>query len=1266
MPNLFILDVETRPDENFACFRLSDGDGVHLAAHEVKLSGEDASMWEGLFDMRDHVDTYGFNLKQGETLVSAEELMARLGVFLGQKVLGAEIAGLLHEGINARTLIVRLPDTGKDGLAAAFARVPWEIARPEITDAPLLARNLAVRAVTQADMPEDREIALDLDRKQALRVLLIFAEAPGSAPLAMRLERERLLDLFYHDIMPNKNIEVDVLCHGVNREQIEAQVKQVKGYHIVHWSGHGYYDSLELTAKDGGRDVISGAELVDIFTRAGGFIPSVFFLSACHSGSLIKAEDWESLRALLLQPGTKEKEKTPELAKLLSQRKGYTGTALALLESGVPQVAAMRYAVGDIYARRLARKFYRHLLAENHPADTALALARTELANDTGRASEQAAADHATPLLFGRDRLAVSAGSGKSRQLKRIFQRYFQHPLLEGDLRKPEHFVGRGKELTRLIREWLPRKKPALALIQGLAGLGKTALAAEALHLWYERFDLVLAVQSREYEMTADAFYREIDTYLVQYSKEYRDTCREDDLCKIFIPKDEFKGKERFRIMRDNLINALHDERILLVIDNFEPNLFDSNACKDPEWEQLLTDLGSRLDNTGSRVLLTSRHRPNVLKDKAVVWLSLGPLPLNEANLFIQGHEALRRLWFNKDFKSLAIRTLEISRGHPLILQRLGTLAHEPETLSSVLDKLETKGYEQLPDLVIGPKNDAEREQERKYLEDVAVGAVDVLLERLNPDERQMLRVLTLAFEPVDAATLVGVWEEKFQSQAPGPLLAALSESGLVQKQGKGETAVYSFHELVRERCAAWMDLHTAEQGKHEAKEIWQAYGERYAGIFKHLMQSGQPGSREAGTEMGRRALTYIVRAEAFEKLIGFASDLVITTRNPQQLQAVIAELKSILEQVPEGKTRWSVRTYIADALDNSGQTGQSLAFYEQAVEEAESEQNWTDVGAICQNWANALGNAGRLSQARETYQRSAQAGRKAGSPEINIIAAELEALRIDIFQGQVKEALPKIEAILSKLRNWWQSHKKGQNIPHAPDAAFLSRVLISALDIASAAHQSLKNWQNCLDLDKETEETKQVLGESEHELARTKYNQYGALIRLGKLSEAQQVLEGCLQVFKKADDLTMQSKTLSGLANIWKERGDLPRAIELEQQALAVKERLDDPGTLAVSHGNLSNYLYASGKMEDSAFHRLAQMVYRIITNNKQGLTHCLRNLAIHIKQGAQTNTPYTLANLATLLTNPEFAALTRFLKKWEVDIDELQGKIDELVAGL
>ncbi|HEC86015.1 MAG TPA: CHAT domain-containing protein, partial [Thioploca sp.] len=393
MSNLFILDIETHPTENKATLRLRDARGEHIAAHQLHISGDHAFEWVGLFNTREHVERYADNLlPDKQTQLSADELIAQLGVFLGREVLGEAIFSQLYAGIQQRTLLIGLPDTEEDRLAAAFARVPWEIARPSLDKPPLLADHaFAVRAITGAQLPQDREIPLALARNETLRVLLIFADADESRPLAVRLERERLLTLFFEDILPTRLVQIDSLCYGVTRDTIAAQVRKAKGYHIVHWSGHGNHDSLVLLGADGKADILHGAELVTLFNKAGGFVPSLVFLSACHSGAFVSAADWAQWKAKI-NLGLQE---TKDLPESIATQQGYTSTALALLRAGVPQVVAMRYTVEDSYARQLAVRFYRYLLGEQHSADAALAMARGQLAAE----AHIGAIVHTTPLL---------------------------------------------------------------------------------------------------------------------------------------------------------------------------------------------------------------------------------------------------------------------------------------------------------------------------------------------------------------------------------------------------------------------------------------------------------------------------------------------------------------------------------------------------------------------------------------------------------------------------------------------------------------------------------------------------------------------------------------------------------------------------------------------------------------------------------------------------------------------------------------------------
>ncbi len=119
------------------------------------------------------------------------------------------------------------------------------------------------------------------------------------------------------------------------------------------------------------------------------------------------------------------------------------------------------------------------------------------------------------------------------------------------------------------------------------------------------------------------------------------------------------------------------------------------------------------------------------------------------------------------------------------------------------------------------------------------------------------------------------------------------------------------------------------------------------------------------------------------------------------------------------------MRDNLADALKNFGQPQLALPLFKLSASEAEVAGDWADVAWICHNWAYSLRILGQLPEARETFQRSAEIGRKIGNAEVNIIGNELEVLRIDIILGEVETALPIIEQHVAKIRDWWQVNRE-------------------------------------------------------------------------------------------------------------------------------------------------------------------------------------------------------------------------------------------------
>ncbi len=1327
----FDLVVSASDDALTAGLRLMDSAG-QIGYNEVDIRSFATSTRQGLFDLREFVRRYA--ARPGETGRTAEGWVAELGVSLAEELLGVEIFGALSKSTSPRTLRVCLPVAQTNPLAAALARVPWEIARRRDDGKTLADNNLIVRAVVGSD-PERTPLVLGED--EALRVLFIFAEAPGSRPLAARQEREQLKELFEKEIYPYRRIEADFLAHGVTRERLTAMITDRHGYHIVHWSGHGHRNLLELAGTDEGQDLLTGEELVELLIDAGGFKPQLFFLSACHSGDAVRITDWASFQAVAAgrEPERSAGVQETGLRDELEETTGYTGTAHALLRAGVPSVVAMRYSVGDDYARDLAVDFYRATLAAKNPASVAEALnlsrKRLRKAGLGDEARNYAACDYATPVLYGLADPPLPLPKGKSEYKNR------RDPLLgariaELDIRSHPYFVGRTWELAGLGAHFIGYQKSAsvqpVALIQGMGGMGKTSLAAEALDLWQTQFDWVLIFQAKPNALNLDNTLRDIHLLLWAELKTYHAHVQENPADAIWRPAEgegehAFRGERRLQRLRENLLRAMDDEAILLVLDNFETNLKEKPeasasepvwACQDPEWDRLLTLLATDLRDTASRVLITCRRPLAALPPGQHYRRILGPLPAGEAALYLRSHPALRALMFSKDNagQKLLSRLSRASRFHPLLLDRLARLvaggAELLPQLEEALQALEsTKAYARLPELFATRPAGVADAKELDYLRDALESSIDLLLEHAGPDARLLLWIIALANDPVSLGLLHGVWSGESEEQertrqiralmenldqlpaelraklealpaevreavmaAPQtestrvpdlePLLGLLTTVGLVTAEGSDDANPdYTCHELVRERIAAWMAVHPDERQGREENSVRLAYAERLESAFHELLHE----NASLALEAGRQALVYCVEAGAYERLGSFASMLVTSTNDPRLLGALLPHLDAAVLSAPAGEPHWRCLTYLADALLLGGRPDASLSRYEEAATEATAAAHWSDVAWITGNWAIALVQTRHLDAARAKQLESAEAERRAGRPLVNVLGSELEACRIDILLGRATEVLPEVERRIAQVESWWRrTRREGKTVPEAPDAEVLGRAVISALDIAKNVHFALEDWKAGLPRIDRILEIKHELHRPVQDIAVTRMNRANVLKRLGRYGEAQDDLEACLEIFE--GDPASSAKVLGSLASLFDAQGDVPRAVELQRRALAMCEQLPDPQDRAISHNNLAHYLEKTGTpsaLDESPCHQLAALTYQLVAGLLEHLKTSLNNYARGFRRAKAEGTALTPPRLADLLAQSAFRPLAQWLDQRGVNREELQSALDQ-----
>jgi tetratricopeptide (TPR) repeat protein len=501
----------------------------------------------------------------------------------------------------------------------------------------------------------------------------------------------------------------------------------------------------------------------------------------------------------------------------------------------------------------------------------------------------------------------------------------------------------------------------------------------------------------------------------------------------------------------------------------------------------------------------------------------------------------------------------------------------------------------------------------------------------------------------------------------PAPLLHHLIAVGLIteeRNEPEDENPALTSHELVRERIRAWMHDYPQDHDGLSENSIRLGYAARLAAAFNALENRNMTAALQAG----RRALVYRIQAGDYDQLSVFASGIVTNTSDPRLLAGLLPHLEAAAESAPEGELRWRCLLFLADALSRAGRPDASLPFYEQAAAQAHTaaqentHQALADFGIITGNWAIALVMTGDLDAARQRQLESAEASKKAGRRAVNVIVSELEVLRIDIMQGQSAEALPQVEERLAKVESWWRQSRAGQRVPEAPDPGFLASALMGALDIARGAHFAQKDWESVLRRIDVMLEVERAMERPAEDIAGVRMNRAVALGRLGRFGEAQAELEACLQVFQH--DPASSARVLGSLAELFDKQGDVAQAITQERRALALFEQLPNPDDCAASHNNLAIYLELSSvpsALAESQRHQLAALVYKLVVG--LDLQDSLGKYSFDFRRAHAADAPLFVPRIAELLADTAFRPLDDWLRRRQVDVDELQAAVDQFL---
>ncbi len=218
---------------------------------------------------------------------------------------------------------------------------------------------------------------------------------------------------------------------------------------------------------------------------------------------------------------------------------------------------------------------------------------------------------------------------------------------------------------------------------------------------------------------------------------------------------------------------------------------------------------------------------------------------------------------------------------------------------------------------------------------------------------------------------------------------------------------------------------------------------------------------------------------------------------------------------------------------------------------------------------------------------------------------------------------------------------------------------------IGAQAAQFTEDWQYALDLNESALNSMNARKASSYNVVNIQYNDYFPLIRLGRLSEAEQLLMTCQQVYEENNDLPSLGKVFTARASIEDERGNLADALAFQRAALRYSYQLDTPYNIAIGHANLADYLAKSHSDPlGHRAHRLAAALIHYLGNSHRHVSASCQALAHEISQGPNSHLPKSLEKVISVAEQTEGVRLGELLARLNPDVVGVTAVLYQILA--
>ncbi|MDA8455971.1 CHAT domain-containing protein [Acidovorax sp. GBBC 3334] len=1157
---------------------LEEPDGRFIADHTVRLDPGSRECG-AFFDLARHLDYHA-------PLSTPQQQLRQLGDWVGKAVFGGLLPALRKSARPpAKAVQVIVPPQ-----AQALLERPFEIAC--FADGKRFDA-AGLRLVYQSGESPAAAKATGA----ALRMLAVFSLPVRAHPLNLRRERYQLQQLV-RQLQQTHGLAVDlrVLQYGATRQTLSDALQEDDGWDVVHLSGHGQSGQLLLETEDGGEDPIDTQALGELLDPLHDRL-QLLLLDACYSGaaSHSAARVQVGLDATRDVGAEQAGVPAPEAAATPLPNLGHA--LAARLDCAV---LAMRYAVDDSFATELMLALYEKLLGKRQPLPAALNLAVQAAVSKPMGLSPSALAG-LTPMLLG-----ARAGALQLTVPHHVAATALPTTGLDiGFPQQPARFVGRLHPMLRATQALAPHSPRRAVLFHGMPGAGKSACALELAYrheqgrfsgyVWYQAPEAGSDIASSLYHLMHE-IQRQLNAPGLGLTTAL----------------DDPKHFAQYTLPRLRVL--LQQKAVLLVLDNLETLLTDSDQWRMPLWREVLETL---LASQGlSRVVLTSRRVPAALvSDARVLAQPIHALSFAESVLLARELPKLGKLFGNEGDRELLRQTLRVVQGHPKLLELADGMAEDREALRQRVQAAEKQLADsgELLDAFFakGGAHEGESQQRPEQFMQALQGWTCDVLSRLKPVARLLFGFLC-RLEPGDRvyslvksnwnATLsrlremdAAAWAASADySDGLDSAIGALQKVGLLDVVRQDSDA----HELDKCRYDIHPGVAEATLGDADPALLLATdieLGQFFSALVQRGLQTEIDGGSAVVAKAARHGTPYLVRTQQWSAAALLLERLIQRDRSLDTIAFALPLLESIAETTV-GKP---------DELENSGVL------------------------------AKAVARAGRLDEAERRFRYLIERARALGQFHV-AAAGGSDLLALLRRMGQADAALNLVESVLGDAKNaghgsWSQLAIEGYRpqmlvelgrYDEADEEIKKLRIKMDALPESSAEEESVAPWnvrevlletsrsiamhlgrhQEALDLVEDALLTRRARGAGALEIASAKFNSYGPLLAFNRLKDARSLLLECRRVFEAERDRAGLGKLFSALANLESKDRKPEKAVAFELLALDYKYQVGDFMGCAIGHHNLANYLEkTAGHPEQIRAHRLLAAVMHLQSRSRK-----------------------------------------------------------------